>query len=540
MKRLLIVIALTALPVVPAQASWSPPVRIIDKADGQTWLGKLSDGSVIAAANYTYGGEPIEVAVKQPGGAFGGAIAITPPTSSGYDTEGHIATGPNGRAVFVSAPGLHSSMTGTKIALRDPDGTWRSVDAPADCCSGRAAIDADGNVTFAGSYYDGTNYVGTLTVDPTGAVVARRSIAPSGYDAYASAIIIAPDGTTLVEWYSGPLDGHVYLSSAPPGGDFGPPETIASGMHGEGGAPALGRAPDGTLVATFAGASRYVEGHSGVLYASIRRPGGTWQRPEQIPADPITEVDNAAFAINRAGDAVLAWHGGTDVDKRLVMSYRRAGGRWETATVGEPHTGSMPDAAIGGDGAAIVSDTCYTQCDPARFVSYDHLQGGGFAPPDDIAPYPTGTDATVGMQLAVDAAGDAVAVWGWADHGVFSTVHHVGAATAGDAPAVESFAIGTAAPGRSARRASSNRPRLFSYRLSRRARVAIAIERIAKDGSRIRVAKLRAALRRGANVTAIPPDVAVRLVPGRRYRATIVATGRSGRRSSARSVTFTR
>ena len=56
MKRavLLVVVALAAFPIAPADASWSKPVTIFGKADGQSWLGTLSDGSVIAAADDAY------------------------------------------------------------------------------------------------------------------------------------------------------------------------------------------------------------------------------------------------------------------------------------------------------------------------------------------------------------------------------------------------------------------------------------------------------------------------------------------------------
>jgi hypothetical protein len=535
-----VTIAFAAFPGAIAHASWSDPVAIFGQADGQSWLGTLSDGSVVAIAMDHHRG-PVQAAVRPPGAAFGKPVPISPPNSSGAWGRAEIITGPHGRALFSTT--LRDEGGQQKFDLRDPDGSWRAIDPPAElCCPGFLAIDAAGRL-IGFDYNVETGQYDLITVDQSGGVT-RRQYAPASYNPAASSVVLAPDGTIFIGWYgrnaNDSADGHMYLSSAAPGDDFGPPEMIASGKFGESTPLTLGRGRDGTLIAVFGGAPRYVDGRNGNLYTSVRPPGGSWSRPARIPGDPVTNLDMFDFAMNRAGDAVLAWHGGTNADGRLVMSYRPAGGDWERATVGPPQSGSIPLTGIGGDGAALAADTCYTECDPDRFVSYDHLDEGGFAAPEDIAPFPQGSDATTGMELAVDRLGDAVAVWNWDRHGVFASVHRVGKATGGGTPAVDDFEIGSGTTGSTKLSAASKRPRLFSYRLSRRARVLIRIDRVPKHGKRVRVAKLRAALYRGSNASPIPPDVSRRLRPGRRYRATIVAVGRNGRRSKPRSIIFTR
>ena len=124
----------------------------------------------------------------------------------------------------------------------------------------------------------------------------------------------------------------IKTATRPPGGPFGPVDTLAGPGTGIG-APRIAVAPDGTTLATW------VEG-AGARY-SVRPPGGSFAPAVDIPAPSGEGVGSAVeVAFDAQGNAAAAWAGlmprpppmgGTDV--RLRASIRPPGGAFGSPAI---------------------------------------------------------------------------------------------------------------------------------------------------------------------------------------------------------------
>jgi hypothetical protein len=189
------------------------------------------------------------------------------------------------------------------------------------------ALDAHGNAVA----------VGTLDDPPSGSIheitvtYSARGRGPFGppeklLDSYHSPVAaFDAEGTAHVALYD---EGSVFDFERPAGGDFAPPRRI-----GAGGPPAqLALSPAGDLFAYYyalpsPGAARPV------LKVAVRPRGATRFEPAQRVSALAARASVARLALDRAGNAMLAWetvHRREDGNRvvRLVYSLRPRGGRF--------------------------------------------------------------------------------------------------------------------------------------------------------------------------------------------------------------------
>ena len=168
--------------------------------------------------------------------------------------------------------------------------------------------------------------------------------------------------------------------------------------------------PVGDTVAVWA---RYFEAHT-VIQAASRRAGGAWTSPIELSVAGRNATE-PQVALDGAGNATAIWSRYDGADYLVQASARPAGGGWEPpldlSTTGE--SAEAPQVAVGptGEGVAVWS----------RSDGVDHIvqsaartPGGLWASPVDLSG--SGKDAEE-PQVAVDPAGEAVAVWSTSDIG---------------------------------------------------------------------------------------------------------------------------
>jgi hypothetical protein len=102
--------------------------------------------------------------------------------------------------------------------------------------------------------------------------------------------------------------------------------------------------------------------HYSAIDVAMRDPGGVLGQPVQVAGPEAGGVRHPALAIDRAGDALLAYHFGTSATHLnrgggVAIARRAAGGAFSRPAVVDRAVSSAPAAALGPDGTGIVAWT---------------------------------------------------------------------------------------------------------------------------------------------------------------------------------------
>ncbi len=232
-----------------------------------------------------------------------------------------------------------------------------------------------------------------LFAAPAPAAAAPAWLAPTelsapGRDASEPVAAMDEAGETVAVWQrqsEGGVGEVVQGATRSPSAAFSAPLELSAAA----GEPTVAMSPSGEAVAVW----RHFEikGEEG-LYAiqvSYRRPGGSFSAPLDVAVTPSTAIpQDIHVAIDPSGDTAVVW------------------------TRQEPESSSAVVASIR----------------PA---------GGEFSPPEAISPPPASGVSVSSPSVAIDAAGEAIAVWAHRDAGSTAVQAARGTATAGFGSPVE-------------------------------------------------------------------------------------------------------
>jgi PKD domain len=201
-------------------------------------------------------------------------------------------------------------------------------------------------------------------------------------------------------------DGSKYVVQSavkPAGGQWASPVDISdAGENAEG--PELAVGPGGEAVAVW---SRF-NGTRDIVQAAIRPSGGPWQPAVDLSAAG-QNAREAQVAIDPSGNAVAVWSR-FDGAKYIVQGARRpAGGGWEPALdiSASGQNAEAPQVAIDAAGAAVAVWARSDGVDPIVQAAVKGPVGPWAGHVDLSAP----GDFSSEPQVAVDPAGTAVATW---------------------------------------------------------------------------------------------------------------------------------
>ncbi len=143
------------------------------------------------------------------------------------------------------------------------------------------------------------------------------------------------------------------------------------------------------------------------IQTASRPAGGEWSEPEPLGGLVFLGA-RPHLAMNADGDAVVTWSG-FDGGEVVIAAVRTAGGEWsEPETISaEMEEGTFSQVGIDAEGDAIA---VWQQINPGENVvrAATRPAGGEWSEPEDLSA--AGDNATA-PRIAVDPAGDAVAVW---------------------------------------------------------------------------------------------------------------------------------
>jgi hypothetical protein len=234
------------------------------------------------------------------------------------------------------------------------------------------------------------------------------TLSAAGSNAIDPSVAMSSQGEVLVLWsrFDG-SDFRIEFSNRSPGGTFADAQTVSGAgasatldhvaADGAGNFVAVWRRNDGTFERI-----EYADKPAG-------GPGMSFTEPKRITPDAQASFEsNPSLAVAQNGDAIVAFRKGSGADRLVMVATRPAGGVFGIQTVSASGIAN-PDLTVGAGGAGDAV-ALWTLSDG----THDRIQaairpaGGTFSQGVNISD--AATDAAR-PQVAVDSAGNAVAVW---------------------------------------------------------------------------------------------------------------------------------
>jgi PKD domain-containing protein len=147
---------------------------------------------------------------------------------------------------------------------------------------------------------------------------------------------------------------------------------------------------------------------SEMVIESLERPaGGDWSEPVVLSDPDEEEPSNVHIGLDAAGNAVAVWSA-FDTGFVIRTAARPAGEEWSAPEDLFVNGGRTPQLAMNAAGDAVAVWTGFNGTDEVTWASV-RSAGGDWSAPEDLSV--AGESDWLGPQVAIDAAGNAIAVW---------------------------------------------------------------------------------------------------------------------------------
>jgi hypothetical protein len=286
-----------------------------------------------------------------------------------------------------------------------------------------------------------------------GTWLSPQDLSASGKDAIDPRVAMADSGETVVVWEregKDPFSNTVQASTRAPGAPFSAPIDLSLPSQD----PELAMSPAGEAVVAW----WHRVGSFNVLQVEFRPPGGSFSAPVEVITVPLgSSPPEIQLAVSGSGDVVLAWivqvvppptqeeeeEGETpDPEPAVAASYRPGGGGISEPEIVSPQPfvsgefAASPDVAVAGNGDAIVVWT-YGNASPepselperATEAAVRPSGSGSFDNPEEVS---EGAGFAAAPAVAMDAGGNASAIWRQEEEGATFTIRAASAASGED------------------------------------------------------------------------------------------------------------
>jgi hypothetical protein len=415
--RLLIVLATAASALLaalclaaPALAApiWSQPTdlaapgatpRIATDAEGDAvavWEVAEGRTTAIWSSSHPAGGQWEAAVELGRDGPYPFTRSPVPPES-----KPQVVIGAGGGAV-VLWQGYNGSRFTVESATRTTAGQWSGAVEVSGAWFGaeiQLAIDPAGT---AAAVWLGANAAPESAELPAGGQWSAP-VALSSQPGFTPRIAVDPVGDSTAVWSLG--TGPIQVSSRPAGGQWSAPlDLSAAGRSAY--EPEIAADAAGGLVVAWT----QEEGLAKTVQSVWRPPAGGWSAQTRLsPAGQASMRPH--LAVDAAGDAVAIWERYREGSTTAVEAVSGStSGNWSAPTdlaAGQNAALAQVAMTAGGDAVAVWT----------RVLDYENLieaiarpAGGAWSQPTPVPP-PAGQSFSFAPQVAMDAAGDAVAVW---------------------------------------------------------------------------------------------------------------------------------
>jgi hypothetical protein len=211
------------------------------------------------------------------------------------------------------------------------------------------------------------------------------------------AIAVSADGTAIAVWGQSDGDSSLRMNRFVPGAGWSGDSSIAAAVDYPGDDLAVAMDDAGRAVVAYTN-----NGFSGGVYG-LRYANGSWGSLEPLRASPVFYPERLTVAMRGSGEALVMWVEGEGLNEMWAKPFGVLTG--DAVQVGDDRVGGLrPRVVFDADGTALA---VWNYGGPVMASRYTHGAPVPWSVPTQVAPDVSATD----VQLAIDAAGNAIAVW---------------------------------------------------------------------------------------------------------------------------------
>ena len=354
----------------------------------------------------------IQAAARPPGGAFSPLPDLSLAGGDAFEPQIGITPGGEAIAVWTRFNGANFVI---QAAVRPPGGSFSPL---PDLAAGQSvtrpqiAINAAGEAIAVWESFNGANTIIQAAVRPPGGIFSPLfALSAAGKSSFLPQIAIGSAGEAVAVWRgSDGISQVIQAAARAPGGAFSPLPDVSAGAPNpseprNASEPQIAIGPGGEAVAVW-GRS---DGTNTIVQAAVRPPGGSFSRSPDLS---LAGRDAFApqIAISRGGEAVAVWQGSSGVNKIIQAAVHPPGGSFsplpDLSLAGRDAT--VPQIAIDAAGEAVA---VWRRSDGAHTIIQSAARppgGGSFSLSPDLSA--AGQDASA-PQIAIDPVGEAAAIW---------------------------------------------------------------------------------------------------------------------------------
>ncbi|MGQ7273871.1 Ig-like domain-containing protein [Marinobacter sp. V034] len=373
-----------------------------------------ASGNAIAVWHQSDGTHNNIVANRYAAASGWGTAELIETDNAGSAYGPQIATDANGNAIAVwyQQDGTRTNIVANRYAAGSGWGTAELIetDNAGNVFGPQIAMEANGNAIAVWQQHDGTR----------NNIVANRYAAGSGWGtaelietdntgpAYNPQIVIDANGNAIAVWqqYDG-TRSNIVANRYEAGSGWGTAELIETDNAGNAARPQIAADANGNAIAVW-------QQHDGTrenMVANRYTAGSGWGTAELIETDNAGDASRPQIATDANGNAIAVWQQHDGTRENIVANRYTAGSGWGTAELIETDNAgnaSTPQIAIDASGNAIA---VWHQSDGTRdnIVANRYAAGSGWGMAELIETDDSG-DAS-NPQIATDANGNAIAVW---------------------------------------------------------------------------------------------------------------------------------
>jgi PKD repeat protein len=371
--------------------------RTLARAEGRAW--RCGGGTMLAALVLLLATSPAASAA----GTWLGPNNLS--SLSAFSSQPDVAADAMGDAVAVwQETGSGGNLV--EESTHPPDGGWQTpVQLASDTASGPfVVLDATGDAAVA--------WASASSVEATERAPGQTWQSPVTLGSGGSGLQLSGDarGDAIAVWVATASSHQVVEAAVRPAGDGWQPAVQISPSADNASNPQVALDADGNAVAVW-----QLSGGPHVVIQAAERPvaSGVWQSPVTV-SNSAQDAGPPTLAVDPQDDATALWAGGGIVQS----ADRPAGQTWESPVDISAAGGADPELAVDslGDATAV-----FDQTEAGNNIVAEAAQrpaGGAWAAPVAISG-PQMTESPE-PRVALDARGDAVAIWNGYDGSVFT------------------------------------------------------------------------------------------------------------------------